>query len=133
MPNGSSFFIDNCRIPSVLDHSSLSFLLHCHQYRSYQSTYIHNLNSNNMPAYLNKPDFIRLMASRPPPANRSWVGDFFKDHPKLSQKAASKSIYQDSCIFSSSAIFNTSWCSFAYELGVLSMFLFFYHGHRRRI
>ena len=28
------------------------------------------------------------MASRPPPANRSWVQDFFKDHPKLLQKAA---------------------------------------------
>ena len=27
------------------------------------------------------------MASRPTPANRSWVRDFFKDHPKLPQKA----------------------------------------------
>lgn len=25
---------------------------------------------------------------RPPSANRSWVRDFFKDHPKLSQKAS---------------------------------------------
>jgi hypothetical protein len=26
--------------------------------------------------------------ANPPPANRSWVRDFFKDHPKLPQKAA---------------------------------------------
>jgi hypothetical protein len=28
-----------------------------------------------------------MCASRAPPPNRSWVRDFFKDHPKLSQKS----------------------------------------------
>ena len=28
-----------------------------------------------------------MCASRAPPPNRSWVRDFFKDHPKLAQKS----------------------------------------------
>ena len=28
-----------------------------------------------------------MSTSQPPSANRSWIRDFFKDHPKLSQKA----------------------------------------------
>jgi len=28
-----------------------------------------------------------MSAGRPPPSNRSWVRDFFKDHPKLAQKS----------------------------------------------
>jgi hypothetical protein len=27
-----------------------------------------------------------MSASRAPPPNRSWIRDFFKDHPKLAQK-----------------------------------------------